>query len=137
MAVILDTSAIFATADKSDNHYKEMVNFHSKNTDILIVPSTVIPEAVYLLNKRIGYDAELAFLNSLSEGEMQIEQFNENELERVLEILQKYNDLNIGFVDASIVAIAERLNINQLCTFDRNHFSAVRFKKKHFELLPQ
>jgi hypothetical protein len=46
--------------------------------------------------------------------------------------------LKIDFVDALIVAMAERLNITRLLTFDRRDFQLLR--PKHcvsFELLPQ
>jgi predicted nucleic acid-binding protein len=52
-------------------------------------------------------------------------------------VLQKYADANIGFVDASIVAIAERLDVRTIATTDRRHFSM--FRPKHcrgFELVP-
>lgn len=136
MAVIIDTSAIIALADKADKNHKKAVNFTSKNKDVFIVPITVLPEACYLLNEHISDSAEIIFLTSLSNGEVQVEDFKSADFDRVLEILQKYRDLRIGFVDASIVALAERLNVNKLFTFDRKHFSAIRFKRAHFDLLP-
>lgn len=42
---------------------------------------------------------------------------------RSAEILRKYNDQNIDFVDACIVAMAERLNFRTILTVDRRHFS--------------
>jgi predicted nucleic acid-binding protein len=45
---------------------------------------------------------------------------------RIAEFVAAYRDLPLGTVDASIVAAAERLNISQLATLDRRHFSAVR-----------
>ena len=56
---------------------------------------------------------------------------------RSAEILRKYNDQNFDFVDACIVAMAERLNITTILTVDRRHFSI--FRPSHcesFELLP-
>jgi len=56
---------------------------------------------------------------------------------RTVEILKQYADANIGFVDASLVAVAERLGINTIFTTDRRHFSLI--KPAHspaFTLLP-
>ena len=53
------------------------------------------------------------------------------------EILRKYNDANIDFVDACIVAMAERLNIAKILTVDRRHFQMFRPAHcKAFEILP-
>ena len=38
-----------------------------------------------------------------------------------LEILSKYNDINLGLVDASLIAIAERLKTDKLLTTDRRY----------------
>jgi len=47
------------------------------------------------------------------------------DISRILQILSKYDDLNAGYVDSSIVAIAERLGTNKLATLDRKHFSVL------------
>lgn len=36
------------------------------------------------------------------------------------------NDKELGAVDASVVAIAERLGVREIATLDRRHFSVVR-----------
>ena len=41
-------------------------------------------------------------------------------------VLRKYSDLDLGFVDASVIATAERLDATEALTTDRRHFSAVR-----------
>ncbi len=45
--------------------------------------------------------------------------------------VRAYADLALDFVDASVVAIAERLEEDTIATLDRRHFSAVR--PLHFE----
>jgi predicted nucleic acid-binding protein len=99
----------------------------------LLVPSSVISEACYLLNSFLGGSAELSFLNSLINKELLIEQIKEGDLPRIAELLNKYGDHNIGFVDASVIAVAERLDIKKVLTTDRRHFSIVQ--PKHCERL--
>jgi predicted nucleic acid-binding protein len=56
---------------------------------------------------------------------------------RAADVLRNYNDANIDFVDACIVAMAERLNIRKVLTIDQRHFRI--FRPRHcdsFELLP-
>jgi len=58
-------------------------------------------------------------------------------LPRISELLKKYCDSNIGFVDASVVAIAERLKISGILTTDRRHFETIKPQHcKEFTLLP-
>jgi hypothetical protein len=49
-----------------------------------------------------------------------------SDLERADQVLEKYSDANIGLIDATVVAIAERLGIRIVVTTDRRHFSLFR-----------
>jgi uncharacterized protein len=56
---------------------------------------------------------------------------------RIAEILDRYADSRIDFVDASVMAVAERLNIVTVLTLDRRDFSL--FRPRHcdgFVLIP-
>jgi predicted nucleic acid-binding protein len=53
------------------------------------------------------------------------------------ELVERYSDLGLGGVDASIVAVAERLGQTEVATLDRRHFGVVRPRHvKRFTLLP-
>ena len=45
---------------------------------------------------------------------------------RAIELVEKYADLPLSLVDASVVAIAERLEQDTIATLDRRHFSVIR-----------
>lgn len=52
-------------------------------------------------------------------------------------LVSTYADLRLGAVDASVIAVAERLSISTLITIARRHFSVVRPRHiEAFELLP-
>lgn len=56
---------------------------------------------------------------------------------RAVELIRRYADLGLGLVDASVIAIAERLDITTIATLDRRDFTVVRPKHcKAFELIP-
>ena len=55
---------------------------------------------------------------------------------RIAELVARYRDLPLGSVDASVVAAAERLGVNEVATFDRRHFGVVRPAGAPFVLLP-
>jgi len=45
---------------------------------------------------------------------------------RISELVEAYADLGLGGVDASLVAVAERLGVHEIATLDRRDFSVVR-----------
>ncbi len=56
---------------------------------------------------------------------------------RIRDLLTRYADLKLGFVDAAVIAIVERLNERKLATLDHRHFGTIRPKHTDaIELLP-
>jgi uncharacterized protein len=45
---------------------------------------------------------------------------------RMATLVEQYDDLPLGGVDAAVVAIAERLGVTKIATVDRRDFSLVR-----------
>jgi hypothetical protein len=97
----------------------------------------VVTEVVYLIGSRLGADAEVRFLGDLAAGEFTVEPVAAGDWLRIAELVSQYRDLPLGSVDASVVATAERLDITQIATLDRRHFSIVRpTHAPSFELIP-
>ena len=125
MEAIIDTSAIIGLIDKGCQQHDKISGVVKKNDINLIVPSPVIPEACYMLNKKFGPVIEIKFLEEIISVNLQIEIIKFPDILRTAEILKKYKSLNIGYVDGSIVAIAERLKINRILTLDNKHFGSI------------
>jgi predicted nucleic acid-binding protein len=103
----------------------------------LIVPHPVITEVVYLIGTRLGPAAEARFLADLASGAFDVEPVEPGGWLRIAELVWQYRDLPLGAVDASVVATAERLQIAEIGTLDRRHFSIVRpTLRQGFTLLP-
>lgn len=103
----------------------------------LIIPTLVITEVVYLIGSRLGAEAEVRFLGDLAAGEFITEPVLAGDWLRIAELVSQYRDLPLGSVDGSVVAAAERLDIKEIATLDRKHFSIVRpIHTPSFELLP-
>ena len=86
----------------------------------------MLPEVSYLLGRRIGADAELAFTRAIADGEFTLEGLTAEDVERAADLMSIYLDTPLGLVDACVVAAAERLDIVKVLTVDRRHFSVVR-----------
>lgn len=135
--VVVDTGVVYALADKKDAWHERAAGFIENFKGRLILPSTTLPEICYLLNSCLGSKAELIFINALINRELMVEHITHGDFIRCAELLRTHDDLNIGMVDASVVAIAERLKISHILTTDRRHFSVIKPKHcKAFVLLP-
>lgn len=101
------------------------------------MPMLVISEATYLVQRGIGVEQELELLRDLFEGALTPLTVELPDWARIIELVWTYRDLPLGTVDASVIALAERLKVRQIATLDRRHFSVVRpAHVDAFELLP-
>jgi predicted nucleic acid-binding protein len=135
MPVVVDTGVLYAAADADDSWHGRVTTWLEGTSEPLLVPVTVLPEVTYLLASRLGPEAERTFVASVSEGELGLEQIAKGDLERCRRLLEEYPQ--IGFVDASILAMMERLRLHVLATTDRRHFARVRLRHvRALELVP-
>ena len=134
--VIADTGAIYALADRSDRWHERVKRFVQKESPTLILPNTTLPEICYLINKYLGQDKEEIFLRAILQGELAIEEVGLEDIRVALDYMRKYRELNLGFVDASVLAVARRLRVYDLLTTDRRDFSSVKVNGRELNLLP-
>ena len=100
------------------------------------MPAPVFTEAAMLLERRAGPAAEPAFLQDVADGAYTVVDTTAEDLERICDLVDKYSDLPLGTVDASVVAVAERFPVTAVATLDRKHFSIVRSKAGRLVLVP-
>ncbi|MDQ3322460.1 MAG: PIN domain-containing protein [Acidobacteriota bacterium] len=138
MAYLLDSGFLYAQLNGKDNHHAAVAAASKiAERESIILPVPVIAEVAYLLQRDLKIETVATFLENLSDADLILETPLAEDYRRSAEVLRKYDDANIDFVDAVIVAIAERLNITKILTVDRRHFGA--FKPRHcraFEILP-
>jgi len=126
VTVIADTGPLYALVDSGDAWHERVVAWWRANRQPVVVPVCVLPEVCYLLHTRISPEAEAAFVRVVADGEFLIEPLESEDMARAAMLLGKYADLELGFVDATVIATAERLDATEVLTTDRRHFSAVR-----------
>jgi predicted nucleic acid-binding protein len=126
VTIVADTGPLYALVDASDAWHKRVVEWWRKNREPVVVPVCVLPEVCYLLHTRISQRAESAFVRSVADGEFVIESLEAEDVARAETLIRKYADWELGFVDATVIATAERLDAIEVVTTDRRHFSAVR-----------
>jgi predicted nucleic acid-binding protein len=137
VTALLDTSFLLAMTNVKDRNHSRVLEVAKTIDDVLVLPVTVLPEASYLIGSRLGHRVMRQFLSGLVTGDVVLETITITDLKRVTEILEEYADSRLDFVDATIMAIAERLDVTRILTLDRRDFTIIRPKhQSHFEILP-
>ena len=96
-----------------------------RSRDSLLVPISVVQETAFFVGTRLGAADEAAFVRAAA-TDMNVEMLSTDDLLRAADLVDGYADFPIGFVDASIVALAERLDVTSILTADRRHFGVIR-----------
>jgi predicted nucleic acid-binding protein len=133
---IADTGFIVALTNNTDVRHAEVRAIYVQKPRIL-VPQTVLVEVAYLLGRDAGAMILVAFLRGLPASRFTVVELTDPDIARIAEILDQYADSRVDFVDASVMAMAERLNIMTVLTIDQRDFRLFRPKHcKNFILLP-
>ncbi len=137
MAVLLDSGFLFASLNASEAEHDATIRVLETIREPIVLPVPAITEVAYLLARDISSEAAAEFIGSLATTDLTLETPSQQDYSRSAELLKRYADAKLDFVDALIAAMAERLNITRLLTLDRRDFQLIR--PKHclsFELLP-
>lgn len=135
MPVLLDTGILYAYYDRSDEWHTRALKVMRAEEGGLVVPSPVIPEVDHLLGRRLGAPARFLFYRGLSEGSFFVVDLPRELYPRVAELNRQFSDLDLGFVDAAVAALAESLELRRVATTDRRHFTPLAAGLK-LELVP-
>ena len=79
-----------------------------------------------MLRSRLGTKDEVDFLDAVIDGAFEIVDLLPADYLRTVELVENYENLNLGFVDAAIVAVAERLGVTRIATLNHRDFANVR-----------
>ena len=94
-------------------------------------------EVIYLLKREIGVRGAAAFLHEFTQSQPDLQDVIVDDLRRMRQIMLQYEEARFDFVDCCIMALAERLNITQVCTLDYRDFCIFRpVHCDYWEILP-
>jgi predicted nucleic acid-binding protein len=135
--LLVDTGVLFAAADANEPRHGDCADvLRSRRTELLVV-APVVAEAAWLIEDRLGPGAEAAFVRAVARADLPVVDLRAPDYERCVELIDQYSDLGLGFVDASIVAVAERERIGEVATLNHRDFRAVRPRHiESFALVP-
>jgi len=134
--ISVDTGAFVALFNQQDPFHASAQSAFQAIQEPLITTYPVITETSYLLLRSVSNTVQLSFLRSLCLSTFEIFQIQPDQLARMVELMERYADLPMDFVDASLVVLAEHLGHGRILTVDRRDFMTYRWHDtKPFENL--
>jgi len=135
--ILLDASYLVALGYPADQHHAKARALAAEKGPSFLIPDVVLAEAFYNLRGLTNTHAATRFAESLSRRPPRLLGLTPIDFSRGVQVMRQYEDAELDFVDACLTAMAERLNITQIATFDRRDFSMIRPRHiSYFELLP-
>jgi hypothetical protein len=132
---IVDAGPLIAAADVDSADHIGAIRALQTAGLALVIPALVVAEATHLILKYLGVENEARFVEGLRN--FHIEAPNAEDLTRMAALIRQYAGFPLGAADASVVALAERLDTDIIITLDRRHFRAIRPAHcESFRLLP-
>jgi predicted nucleic acid-binding protein len=132
VSLVLDSGVLFAALDADDPDHEACAELIGGTSESLVVPALTLAEVDYWCQRRLGPAVWLEFLGDLIGGSYELAHPTQEDLERCQELQSTYAYLEVGVVDASVLAVVERLGEPKLATLDR-HFATMR--PRHVEAM--
>jgi predicted nucleic acid-binding protein len=126
----VDAGPLIALFDRDDRHHGRAVEFVRGNSSRLVSNLPVLTEATFVL--RFSVDAQRDLLWWAQQA-LDLDHRTGADLPRIIALLHQYRDLPAAFADVSLIALAERLNLKRIASFDRDFFIYRLSGKRRFE----
>ncbi len=90
-----------------------------------------------MIERQLGARAEADFYRWVVDGDLSVDDLTTRDTGAIIELMEQYADNGLGGVDASLVAVAERLELDTIATLDQRHFRVIRPKHVDtFKIVP-
>ena len=137
MAILLDTSAILAAADTADLNHQAAAAWFGRVAEPLFIGALTLAEVDHVLERELGPAATAAVVEAIVDGAIRLVTPSDADLARALELMAEAAEHRPRLPEAVLVAVAERLDIRRIATFDRRPIAI--FRPRHvraFDLEP-
>lgn len=132
--MVCDTGPLLAAAHEADRAHALAASILNRLERAALVLEPVLVETDQLLRRRTAPGGARRFLTAMSRGEHSVEFLTAGLLQRAVEIDAQYADLDLGLVDASVMAYAERHDL-PILTFDFRDFRATTPERGDWRLV--
>ncbi len=123
--IVLDTSIVLALMDRHEKQHERVREWMEGTSDALCTTPLVLAELDYLVLRQGGPRAAEALRASFESGAYTVEWWH-SALWETIETARRYESIELGLTDASLVALAAHLETTRIATLDERHFRAVQ-----------
>ena len=120
--LLCDSGPLIATFNKKESQHQRCVRLLAEWPGRLLVPEPVLGETCNFLRNNVprGAAAEIRFLHAMLDerGDFDIIDPVPEDRRRAVELADRLATAPVGYVDAMVIAIAERLRVPHIATID-------------------
>ena len=134
--ILLDTGPLVAALDRSDQWHGACAGVMEDLVARCVTTEAVVTEACHMVG-RGGARASLV-IDFLLAAEVPVLALDPGALRHAARLMDRYANMPMDFADASLVVLAEALDLNTALSTDRRGFRAYRATRgAPFKLLPE
>ena len=135
--ILTDTGPLVALINRNDPNHAKCINATKQlPSEPLLTTWPCLTEAMYLLHRVRGYQAQAVLWQMRAEGRLTLHNADTDEVDRIAALMDKYQDKPMDLADASLVAAAEKLGINRIFTLDSDFHIYRMSDGSAFEIVP-
>lgn len=132
---LIDTGPLVAFFDRGDPAHPAVKKRLSPFRGRLCTTGPVISEAMHFLPDVEGGPEKLAEFVRASELDI-AESMRPDQIQAAVDLMARYRDTPMDFADATLVLLADTLDVREILTLDRRGFRTYRtLKRQSFQLL--
>jgi len=117
---LIDAGPLIALFNRNDKYHQKIKDFIKSYDGVLTTSWPVITEVCHMIDFNIN--TQIDFLKWVKLGGIRIEDIKSTEIERIIQLSEKYSDIPMDLADASLVIISERLKIKEIITIDSDYY---------------
>ncbi len=119
-STLIDAGPLIALFNKNDKYHKQIKEYMKNYTGTLITTWPVLTEVSHMLDFNI--QTQIDFLTWVQLGAVNIENIDNSDILRIIELSKKYSNVPMDLADASLVVLSENLNIKEIITIDSDYY---------------
>lgn len=134
---LTDTGPLYALVDtgQTDAHQRCTAALSTLRKPLLTTWPCFV-EAMYLCGERGGWRMQKLLWQYVEKGVVHFYSLTENDIARMRELMEKYQDTPMDLADASLVAAAETLSLKRVFTLDSDFYVYRLQNRATFEIVP-